>query len=696
MADTEKLSPPYDAYLQNEEWDKYIAALSREGMFWWFNLDIRTLHLHLTPLLRATDLLTLPDRLVLLSQVVDHRIDADELGRFYADFLQNGDPEAAAAAATAAVRTIWESGRDFGRFDAWYEKIDALVSGRLQVPPVAKASLMWCQCLVEFAAVGDLHRAAASAVGAVSWSRRSGSNNLRVYNAMMYIYACLWNADLCRLESSITDARIMCGLSDVSFVPRAAFQFMFGLYLLLFGNLSDSRRELEAIVAHDETNGLSDHLWLLGHFNALHVASAQGDAAWIERIVAALRRRGVDESTFYQASLHHFILGAARLSQGKTDKALEMARTALDFGRRTGSPVPEHHISLLMAQIFSETGDIDAAMDLLEQWKPIWLEQGYNLYVITAHLEIARIRIRRGDMDGARRAYDEATRLWVYGKEPHAMHRPRAFVRNIRSALVRKPDVWAVYPSGGPPAVAIKTFGGLRIHMNGAAIDGDRWRGQKTRDLLKALIVFGGSKISSDRITDALWPDADGAQAAGNLKVTLSRLRRIGCEKGEKPPQWILVRHKRISLARRLCGVDAFRFRECIARGMETDMDVERLKEAVDLYKADFLPNDRDADWIADHRRTLRTEYAAGVARLAERYLRMARAGDAAAVLGSAVEKTGLDGDLCALLMQAHLDMDRPDKARDVFHAAAEKFQTDLGIDPDPKLVSFARTAGLL
>ena len=74
----------------------------------------------------------------------------------------------------------------------------------------------------------------------------------------------------------------------------------------------------------------------------------------------------------------------------------------------------------------------------------------------------------------------------------------------------------------------------------------------------------------------------------------------------------------------------------------------------------------------------------------------MARAEDAAAVLASAVEKTGLDGDLYALLMQAHLDMDRPDKARDVFHAAAEKFQTDLGIDPDPKLVSFARTAGLL
>ncbi len=651
---------------------------------------------HLEPLVFTADRRGLPDRLVFLSGVIDGCLDTDRLNRFYTGFLETGDPEAAAAAATAGVMSIWESGRDFGRLDSWYGKIDALASSHVQVPPVARASLVWCQCLIEFAVKGDLHRASASAVGAVSWSRRGGSNNLRVYNAMMYIYACLWNADLCRLESSITDARILCGLSDVSFVPRAAFQFMFGLYLLLFGNVADSRRELETIFAHEDTGGLPDHLWLLGHFNALHVASAQNDAAWIGRIIAALQRRGVDESTFYQASMHHFILGAAHLSRRKTDEALAMARRALDFGCRSGSPVPEHHTSLLMAQILSETGDTDAAMNLLEKWKAIWVERGYNLYVITAHLETARIRLRQRDMDGARRAYDNAKRLWVYGKEPHAMHRPREFVRNIRSALVRKPDVWAAHPSGGPPAVAIETFGGLRIHMNGAAVDGDRWRGQKTRDLLKALIVFGGSKISSDRITDVLWPDADGAQAAGNLKVTLSRLRRIGCEKGETPPQWIVVRHKRISLTRRLCRVDALRFRECIARGMETDMDVEHLKEAVDLYKADFLPNDRDADWIAHHRRALRTEYATGVARLAERYLRMARAGDAATVLASAVEKTGLDGDLYALLMQAHLDMDRPDKARDVFHAAAEKFKTDLGIDPDPKLVSFARTAGLL
>ncbi len=700
ISDIEDLIPPYGEYARNGEWEKYEASLSREGMFWWFNLDIKTLRAHLAPLAdvldRREDGGGPPDRLRFLSQTVDNRLDNDALERHYSAFVNGGDWETAAASATAGVMAVWESGRDFQRFDSWHERIGALVAGRGRIPPVARASLLWSKCLIEFAAAGDPRLAIESAAQAVSWSRRAGSNNLRVYNAMMYIYACLWSADLCRLESSISDARILCGLSDVSFIPRAAFQFMFGLYLLLFGRVADSRRELEEILAHRETEGLSNHLWLLGQFNVLHAAVSQNDTAWIRRVVEAMEGRGVDAATPYQASLYHFILSVARLNQGRIETARRLAERALDLGRRSGTPVPEHHVSLLLAQVLSEAGDLEAAGDLLETWKGIWRERGYNLYVITTHLETARILLRRGHVEGARHAYDQAARMWMYGDTPHAMNRPREFVRKIRADLVRRPGQRTVGSPAPPQAVAIETFGGLRIHIGGATLDGDRWRGRKTKALLKALIVLGGSRISSDRIMDMLWPGADGAQAAVSLKVSLSRLRRIGCAKGEKPLPWIRVRHKRISLVRPACRVDALRFRECAARGTRTDMDVESLREAVDLYKADFLPDDAGLDWVIDHRRTLRAEYVEAAALLGERLLRMARADEAAEVLGRAVAKIRLDADLYTLLMRAHLDMGRPGKAREVYHAAAEAFQKGLGIDPDPKLVSLARSAGLL
>jgi DNA-binding SARP family transcriptional activator len=249
---------------------------------------------------------------------------------------------------------------------------------------------------------------------------------------------------------------------------------------------------------------------------------------------------------------------------------------------------------------------------------------------------------------------------------------------------------------GGSPAVEIETFGGLRIRMNGAVIDGGRWRGRKTKALLTALIVCGGADVSSDRVMDALWPEADGDQAAKNLKVTLFRLRRLGCRKGETPLPWIRARNKRITLDPEICRVDVFRFREWLARGMETGMDVESLRNAVDLYQGDFLPGGRSAGWVAEFRRQLRSEYADAAARLGERLLRMGRAESAAAALESALKKAGLDADLYALLIRARLDLEQPSKAKAVLDAAAEKFQTELGLDPDPKLLRIAREGGIL
>lgn len=692
IIDTEKLSPPYDAFLRNKAWDSYIKTLSREGMFWWFNLDVQALSAHLTPLLNALDGRELPARLCFLSQVVNQTLDPDELARWRDDFLERGDVESAAATATAAIMILWESGRDFQQLDHWRDNIDALTSGQSLVPAVAKASLMGAKCLIEFAVTGDLRQATKSGGQAILWSQRAGSNSLRVYNAMMRAYAGLWNADPHGLESIISDARVLSRLSEVSFAPRAVFQFIHGFYLLLTGNAASSRREMKAV----SPDGLPDDLWRMGHFNALQTAAALNDTAWINRTAKDLRRQDVDESRPYQEFMRHFILGVARFAQGRTDEARRLAWKALDLGRRSGAPGPEHHIRLLLAQIHSETNDNDAALDLLETWKGIWRDRGYHLYMITAHLEIARIQMRQGDKDGARREYNRAVQYWSFGKTPHAMNRSRDFVQKIQSALDREPAVQAACSLASPPAVSITTFGGLCIYMGVVAIDGNQWRGSKTKDMLKALIVFGGSNISSDRIMDALWPEADGAQGARNLKVTLSRLRRVGCKKGEQPLPWILARHKRLSLDQDLCQVDVFQFRERLGCGMKIDMDVESLREAIDLYKGDFLPEDRNADWVADHRRKLRSEYVDGVALMVERLLGMGRPDEAAAALESALEKVGLDSDLYALLMRAYIDLDQPGKVRDTFYAAAEQLKAEFGIDPDPKLVRIARVAGIL
>ena len=51
-------------------------------------------------------------------------------------------------------------------------------------------------------------------------------------------------------------------------------------------------------------------------------------------------------------------------------------------------------------------------------------------------------------------------------------------------------------------------------------------RQQRPMELLQALIALGGRGISTELLSQLLWPDADGDAASTTFDVTLHRLRR--------------------------------------------------------------------------------------------------------------------------------------------------------------------------
>src|SRR3984957_20410830 len=50
---------------------------------------------------------------------------------------------------------------------------------------------------------------------------------------------------------------------------------------------------------------------------------------------------------------------------------------------------------------------------------------------------------------------------------------------------------------------------------------------RKPRELLQALIAFGGIELSAGVLVDALWPDSDGDAAYHALESALYRLRQL-------------------------------------------------------------------------------------------------------------------------------------------------------------------------
>jgi ATP/maltotriose-dependent transcriptional regulator MalT/DNA-binding SARP family transcriptional activator len=73
--------------------------------------------------------------------------------------------------------------------------------------------------------------------------------------------------------------------------------------------------------------------------------------------------------------------------------------------------------------------------------------------------------------------------------------------------------------------LTIEVLGPLRLREGSTDVVAPEIRRGRVRTLLELLVVLGPTR--RERICDLLWPDLEPDQAAGNLRVTLSRLRRL-------------------------------------------------------------------------------------------------------------------------------------------------------------------------
>ena len=82
--------------------------------------------------------------------------------------------------------------------------------------------------------------------------------------------------------------------------------------------------------------------------------------------------------------------------------------------------------------------------------------------------------------------------------------------------------------------LSIDVLGPLRLRIGEAEMSSPELRRSRVRTLLALLVLRG--PLRRERICDLLWPDLEPAAAAQNLRVTLSRLRRL-LEPGRAPGQ---------------------------------------------------------------------------------------------------------------------------------------------------------------
>jgi LuxR family maltose regulon positive regulatory protein len=143
-------------------------------------------------------------------------------------------------------------------------------------------------------------------------------------------------------------------------------------------------------------------------------------------------------------------------------------------------------------------------------------------------------------------------------------------------------------PDGSPSLVhqsriVIYTLGRFDLLINGTPI---RFKGRaplRALELLAALIAAGDGGAAVGRLSDQLWPLADGFDAYRAFTTTLHRLRRLlGCH------QAVRLSAGRLTLDPQLCTVDAWEFE----RALRGAADPEAIEAVLDSYTGAFLGDD--------------------------------------------------------------------------------------------------------
>ena len=237
---------------------------------------------------------------------------------------------------------------------------------------------------------------------------------------------------------------------------------------------------------------------------------------------------------------------------------------------------------LIEAEAERQRGDEGRAVQALARAMPLGRAQGYVNTWLWSSRTMAELAVHALDADL------EADYV-------------RRLVRERRLVPAEAPlevETW-------PWPVKVFTLGRFEIVTNERPVHFSGKAQRKPLALLQALIALGGQRVREDRLTEILWPDAEGDAAHQALAVTLHRLRRLlGHERA-------LTRHDgAISLVPEHCWVDLWAVERMIARAEsaigrspvrdhEWAASVRWTDRAVTLYRGDFLAGDPGLPWAA-------------------------------------------------------------------------------------------------
>ncbi|MFQ5795548.1 MAG: BTAD domain-containing putative transcriptional regulator [Candidatus Bipolaricaulia bacterium] len=234
------------------------------------------------------------------------------------------------------------------------------------------------------------------------------------------------------------------------------------------------------------------------------------------------------------------------------------------------------------------------------------------------------------------------------------------------------------------------TLGRFNMGVGDKGIPFYKWERKQALTLLKYLITHRGHVVHRERLIECLWPGAAEHQGRERLKVTVYSLRRELRRAGVQE-QIIETVDEAYILRREGIWMDADAFEALIKEGYNLERQhkakeaLRRYQKAEDLYRGDYMEEDRYADWCAEERERLKELHLDMLGRMAELYAAHGEYAQAAQVCRKVLVREPCRESFHRALMEYLWHQGRRDEALVQFHHCRQVLANELDVEPMPE-----------
>jgi len=241
--------------------------------------------------------------------------------------------------------------------------------------------------------------------------------------------------------------------------------------------------------------------------------------------------------------------------------------------------------------------------------------------------------------------------------------------------------------------LVIKMLGEFSISYKSNTVIARSNRSSKLWTLLEYLMAYRGKSVSQDELIDVLWPEDSEVDSPSNtLKTILYRVRSMLNDLNYVDGKQIITYSRGAYTLNPAIpvevDVDLFE-KSCKSageQGITAEEKISLLRQALTLYKGDFLPNSSNETWCVPIQAYYRSLYTNAVLETVAILSEQGRWGEILAVSEHAVNIDPYVEQFHQSLIQALVRTEQYQAAASHYHNVTNMFYTQLGVSPSEEL----------